>query len=123
MSFMLTSCLLFALLTYPLFSCLTNNPGFYTLLLTQGILGILMTLHFAPMPALLSEIFPIQTRSTGMSISYSFSVILFGGFAGMIMTWLLAVTGNKLSIAYYFITCSILCATALFAARYRLKLK
>jgi len=120
--FMLTSSTLFALLTYPLFSYLSVNPGFYNLLLVQGVLGLLMTMHFASMPALLSEIFPIQTRGTGMSLSYNVGVLLFGGFAGMIITWLIAETGNKLAVTFYVIACSIISIIAVLAARYRLRL-
>ena len=120
--FMLTSSILFALLTYPLFSYLAVNPSFYHLLLVQGILGLLMTMHFASMPALLSEIFPIQTRGTGMSLSYNVGVLVFGGFAGMIITWLIAETGNKLAVTFYVIVCSMISIIAVLAARYRLRL-
>lgn len=120
--FMLTSSTLFALLTYPLFSYLAVSPSFYHLLLVQGILGLLMTMHFASMPALLSEIFPIQTRGTGMSLSYNVGVLVFGGFAGMIITWLIAETGNKLAVTFYVIVCSMISIIAVLAARYRLRL-
>ena len=120
--FMLTSSTLFALLTYPLFSYLAVSPSFYHLLLVQGILGLLMTMHFASMPALLSEIFPIQTRGTGMSLSYNVGVLVFGGFAGMIITWLIAETGNKLAVTFYVIACSMISIIAVLAARYRLRL-
>ena len=121
--FMLVSSVLFALLTYPLYQYLTNNPSFANLLLIQGVLGLLMTMYFASMPALLSDIFPVQTRGTGMSLSYNIGVMIFGGFAGMIITWLIAVTHNKLAIAFYVIAAALVSVGATLAARYRLKMR
>jgi len=121
--FMLVSSVLFAFLTYPLYQYLTNNPSFANLLLIQGVLGLLMTMYFASMPALLSDIFPVQTRGTGMSLSYNIGVMIFGGFAGMIITWLIAVTHNKLAIAFYVIAAALVSVGATLAARYRLKMR
>ena len=82
-----------------------------------------MTMYFASMPALLSDIFPVQTRGTGMSLRYNIGVMIFGGFAGMIITWLIAVTHNKLAIAFYVIAAALVSVGATLAARYRLKMR
>lgn len=121
--FMLASSVLFVLLTYPLFAYLSVNPSFLNLLLVQGIIGLLMTMYFASMPALLSDIFPVQTRGTGMSLSYNIAVMIFGGFAGMTITWLIAVTENKLAVTFYVIAGALLSVIATLAARYRLGLR
>lgn len=121
--FMLVSSILFVLLTYPLFSWLSFNPGFINLLIVQGVIGLLMTMYFASMPALLSDIFPVQIRGTGMSLSYNIAVMIFGGFAGMTITWLIAATENKLAVTFYVIAGAIVSVIATLAARYRLKLR
>ncbi|MDY7546442.1 MFS transporter [Glaciimonas sp. CA11.2] len=121
--FMLTSSILFVVLTYPLFSYLSTHPSFLNLLLVQGIIGILMTMYFASMPALLSDIFPVQTRGTGMSLCYNIAVMIFGGFAGMTITWLIAATENKLAVTFYVIAGAILSVIATLAARYKLRLR
>lgn len=121
--FMLTSSILFVILTYPLFSYLSTHPSFENLLIVQGIIGILMTMYFASMPALLSDIFPVQTRGTGMSLCYNIAVMIFGGFAGMTITWLIAATENKLAVTFYVIAGAILSVIATLAARYRLRLR
>ena len=121
--FMLISSILFVILTYPLFSYLSTHPSFLNLLLVQGIIGILMTMYFASMPALLSDIFPVQTRGTGMSLCYNIAVMIFGGFAGMTITWLIAATENKLAVTFYVITGAILSVIATLAARYKLRLR
>lgn len=121
--FMLASSILFVILTYPLFSYLSTHPSFVNLLVVQGIIGILMTMYFASMPALLSDIFPVQTRGTGMSLCYNIAVMIFGGFAGMTITWLIAATENKLAVTFYVIAGAILSVIATLAARYRLRLR
>ena len=121
--FMITSSLLYLLLTYPMFVFLTQAPSFTNLLLVQIAIGVLMTMYFAAMPALLSDIFPVQTRGTGMSLSYNIAVMIFGGFAGLIITWLIQVTQNKLSVSFFVIAGASLSLLATLAARYVLKLR
>ena len=55
-------------------------------------LSILKAAYSGVLPALMSELFPIATRSTGIAISYNVSVPIFGGFAPLIASWLIAVT-------------------------------
>ncbi len=121
--FMLASSVLFVLLSYPLFAYLSEHPNFMNLLMVQGVIGLLMTMYFAAMPALLADIFPVRTRGTGMSLSYNIAVMIFGGFAGMTITWLIAATGNKLAVTFYVITGALCSVIATLAARYRLGLK
>jgi MHS family proline/betaine transporter-like MFS transporter len=121
--FMIASSLLYIVLTYPMFVFLTNAPSFTNLLLLQILIGILMTMYFAVMPALLADVFPVKTRGTGMSLSYNIAVMIFGGFAALIITWLIQVTGNKLSVSFFVIFGAALSFLASLAARYRLQIK
>ncbi|WP_039784875.1 MFS transporter [Herbaspirillum huttiense] len=121
--FMITSSALYIVLTYPMFVFLTNSPGFLQLLLLQTVIGVLMTMYFASMPALLADIFPVATRGTGMSLAYNIAVTIFGGFAGLIITWLIDFTGNKLSVSYFVIFGAVLSLAASTAARYVLRLR
>lgn len=121
--FMFTSSVLFVFLTYPLFAWLSIGPGFMKLLAIQGVIGLLMTIYFASMPALISEIFPVQVRGTGMSLSYNIAVMVFGGFAGMTITWLIDITRNNLAVTFYVIFGALISVVATVAARYKLKIK
>jgi MHS family proline/betaine transporter-like MFS transporter len=121
--FMIASSLLYIVLTYPMFVFLTNAPSFTNLLLLQVLIGILMTMYFAVMPALLADVFPVKTRGTGMSLSYNIAVMIFGGFAALIITWLIQATGNKLSVSFFVIFGAALSFLASLAARYRLQIK
>jgi MHS family proline/betaine transporter-like MFS transporter len=49
---------------------------------------VLKSSYFGVNPALLSELFPRETRATGLAISYNIAVPLFGGFGPLVMEWL-----------------------------------
>lgn len=44
---------------------------------------------------MMMEALPRHHRATGMSIMYSVGVTIFGGFAPLIVTWLIAATGSR----------------------------
>jgi MHS family proline/betaine transporter-like MFS transporter len=110
---MLVALALVALTTWPLFAVLVAYPGVQTLLAVQAVVGILLAAILAPMPALLAELFPIGTRGSGLAISYNVSVTIFGGFAPLIVTWLIGVTGNKLSPSFYVLATALTSLAAL----------
>jgi nitrate/nitrite transporter NarK len=56
---------------------------------------------FGPAPTALAEQFPIEVRSTGVSIAYNISVMVFGGFAPLIVTWLSKVLGTPVAPSFY----------------------
>jgi len=43
----------------------------------------------------------VHLRSTGLALAYNFAVMLFGGFAQLIVTWLIRETGTPLAPAFY----------------------
>ena len=86
-----------------------------TLVAVQAFVGLLNAACLAPIAALLAEIFPTGTRSTGLALSYNLSVTLFGGFAPLIATSLIAATGDKLAPSYYVMGTAILSIAAIVA--------
>ncbi|WP_321911963.1 MFS transporter [Burkholderia cepacia] len=98
---MLTTSILLVMLTYPMFALLQRHPTLGWLLVLQAAAGIFKAAYSGPMPALMSEIFPVRVRSAGLSIAYSFGVTLFGGFAPTIAEVLIHATGDMLAPAYY----------------------
>lgn len=117
---MLVSAALLLVLIYPAFAFLVAHPNVGTLIAVQVVLGFLMTGYFGALPGLLSEIFPVQTRTTGMSLSYNIAVTLFGGFGPFIITWLISATGSKLAPSFYMMFAAAVSLAALFAARRKL---
>lgn len=110
----------FLVCIYPLFSWLVAAPSLERLIVVQIVAGFLVTAYFAPLPALLAELFPSGTRTSGLSLSYNFAVTVFGGFAPFIITWLIATTGSKLAPSYYAGAAAALSLVALIALRSRL---
>jgi MHS family proline/betaine transporter-like MFS transporter len=64
----------------------------------------------------MAELFPTRMRTTGLSISYSLGVALFGGFAPFTNAWLIAATGSKLAPALYLMLAAAISLVALAAA-------
>ncbi|WP_198024871.1 MFS transporter [Bradyrhizobium sp. Cp5.3] len=115
-----TAVLMACLTSYPLFLMLTLWPTVTTLLAVQALVGLLIAACLGPIPAMLSEIFPTNTRGTGLALTYNFSVTFFGGFAPLIVTWMIAATANKMAPSFYVIATSIISITALLALGRRL---
>jgi MHS family proline/betaine transporter-like MFS transporter len=61
---------------------------------------------------MLADIFPTRTRGTGLALSYNFSVTLFGGFAPLIVTWMIDATGSKLAPSFYVVATSLVSVIA-----------
>jgi MHS family proline/betaine transporter-like MFS transporter len=102
---------------YPMFAWLTATPSIQTLLIVQAIIGVLTAGYMGGLPALMSELFPTRVRTTGLSISYSFGVAIFGGFAPFIIAWLIEITGSKLAPSFYLMLAAVISLVALGAAR------
>jgi hypothetical protein len=64
--------------------------------------------------AAIVETFPNAVRSSGMAVSYSLSVSVFGGTTQFIIAWLIGVTHDPLSPAYYVIVSSLISLWAMF---------
>jgi MHS family proline/betaine transporter-like MFS transporter len=107
---LMASCVGFVVLTYPLFLLLNagNLAGAITAHVT---LGALLAVYLSTTIAALTELFPTRVRYGGFSIGYNVSVAIFGGAAPFLATYLISVTGNPLSPAFYLIAAAI--ATAL----------
>ena len=88
-------------LLYPMFDWVQSSPSFDRLAIMQGILCSLVGVFLGPISTAIAEQFPTGVRSTGLAIAYNFAVMLFGGFAQFIVTWLIRETGSTLAPAYY----------------------
>jgi MHS family proline/betaine transporter-like MFS transporter len=106
-------------LALPLFLVLVANPSVLVLTLVQIVLGVQMAFYFGPLPALLTFLYPTEIRTTGLSISYNLGVTLFGGFAPIILTWLISTSGSLLSPSYYLMTVAVVSLLGLLVIRAR----
>ena len=88
-------------LLYPMFAWVHSEPGLVRLAIMQGLLCSLVGVFLGPISTAIAEQFPTGVRSTGLAVAYNFAVMLFGGFAQLIVTWLIRATGSPLAPAYY----------------------
>lgn len=95
--------LMTVILIYPAFMILNQYPEPYMLIILVGILSLCLSVNGVASVVLCAEIFPSRIRATGLSISYGFTVMIFGGFAQFFVTLLLKWTDNPLSPSFYVI--------------------
>jgi len=117
---MLTMSVVFLVTAYPIFWLMVAYPSITTAILAAGWLSLIKAGYSGVLPSFLAELFPTATRGIGMSLSYSISVTIFGGFAPLIATWLIAQTGDPLSPSFYLIFTAVLSMLALSFAGGRL---
>lgn len=86
---------------WPLFSMIVNTPSLTSLCVFQAAFGLLIAFYTGPIMAALSETFPTKVLSTGLSVAYNVAVMTFGGFASLILTWLINQTGSATAPAFY----------------------
>ena len=102
---------------YPLFLLAIDGGSFWSLLAALMTNAVFQSLYTGTIPSILAEMFPTRVRYTGLSVSYGFAVVLFGGFAPLISTWLVNVTGNPYAPAFYVMTGGALSAIAILSMR------
>ncbi|MPQ82804.1 MFS transporter [Pseudomonas sp. MAFF 730085] len=88
-------------LAWPLFNMIVSQPSLQTLCIFQAVFGLLIATYTGPILAALSETFPTKVLSTGLSVAYNLAVMTFGGFASLILTWLIQTTGTATAPAFY----------------------
>jgi MHS family proline/betaine transporter-like MFS transporter len=86
---------------YPAFSYLIAAPSTERLIVTQIAVAVFMLIYTAPASAVLAELFPTPVRATGISLTYSLGVAVFGGFTPAIITALIDWTAQPVSVAFY----------------------
>ena len=115
--FMFAAAMVILVLIYPLFVWLVSVPETRTLLLVQGIIGIVNAAYLGGLGGLICELFPTATRTSGLSIGNALAVTIFGGFAPFISAWLIAETGSKVAPSFYLMAGAIISLLALLGVR------
>lgn len=80
---------------YPALSWLVANPSFSHLLIVELWLSFLYGSYNGAMVVALTEIMPVEVRTTGFSLAYSLATATFGGFTPAACTYLIHVLGNQ----------------------------
>jgi MHS family proline/betaine transporter-like MFS transporter len=116
---MLAMAWLFALTAYPTFWLMVAYPSLATAMFAVGFLNLIKAGYSGVLPSLLAELFPVDARAVGIAFSYSVSVTIFGGFAPLVATWLIASTGDPLSPSFYLMASAVLSIISLMAIQRR----
>ena len=98
---------------YPNFLLLTSHATLTSVVLQIGLSVAIMSISGGTGGAMMLEAFPRQYRATGMSVMYSAGVTVFGGFAPLIVTALIAATGSPMAPAWYLMAASTISLVAL----------
>ena len=93
---MLLVCTILMLVTaYPAMLWLVREPTFARLLAVELWLSFLYGSYNGAMVGFLTELMPIDVRTSGFSLAYSLATAVFGGFTPAISTYLIHLTGNR----------------------------
>lgn len=102
-----------ALLAFPFFWLInTGNTG--AVFLAYGLMMIAFSANYGPIATFLAELFGSKVRYSGLSISYMLSGLLGSAITPAITVWLLNLTGQSNSIAWYIAAAAGLSFVALF---------
>ena len=93
---LLLICTTLMLLTaYPVMLWLVRDPSFAKLLAVELWFSFIFGSYNGAMVVFLTEIMPLNVRTTGFALAYSLATAVFGGFTPAISTYLIHVTGNR----------------------------
>jgi MHS family proline/betaine transporter-like MFS transporter len=104
---LLTCCLAYIVLPYPIFNFLVSGASYAQLIMVQILFAILISMFSGPGPAAIAEMFPTHARSTWMTSGYALAVAIFGGFAPFISVYLIDKFGSPLAHTFYLIAAAI----------------
>ncbi|HCR85444.1 MAG TPA: MFS transporter [Alphaproteobacteria bacterium] len=95
-------CVVYVVFAFPFLLMLESNVFIYALL-AQVMFATIIGFYIAPIPTLLSDIFPCKTRFTGMSLSCNIAAAIFGGTTPILITWSIGYFGNNYFMSTYII--------------------
>ena len=93
---LLFACTILMLVTaYPAMLWLVRDPSFARLLTVELWLSFLYGSYNGAMVVFLTEIMPIDVRTSGFALAYSLATAIFGGFTPALSTYLIHISGNR----------------------------
>ena len=100
-SLSLTAAVAVLIVAYPAFSVLLAVPSVTTLLIVQGLLGVLNAINLGCLGAMVAGLFPAELRTSGLSIANAFTQMTLGGTTPFVSLWLIGATGYPAAPAFY----------------------
>lgn len=94
-------------LAYPLF-WLMHHQNESMILAGEVGLAILAAAYMAPIPAILTEMFPRNIRVSAVSVGYNLAYAIFGGTVPMVAVWLIEKEHSDLAFVWYIIGAAVI---------------
>jgi len=104
--------------TFPFF-LLFDTKSVPLMILAVIALAFGLGLTYGPQAATYAELFPSAIRYSGVSFAYAFGAVLGGGFAPLLSTYLVGLTGTSLSVSAYMLVACLFTLAAVLALRER----
>ncbi len=93
---LLLGCTILMLVTaYPAMLWLVKDPSFARLLSVELWLSFIFGSYNGAMVVFLTEIMPVDVRTSGFALAYSLATAIFGGFTPALSTYLIHISGNR----------------------------
>jgi MFS family permease len=93
---LLLGCTALMLITaYPAMLWLVREPSFARLLTVELWLSFIYGSYNGAMVVFLTEIMPVEVRTSGFALAYSLATAIFGGFTPALSTYLIHISGNR----------------------------
>jgi MFS family permease len=89
----------------PLMWHLTQSPSLESLLLLQCTMSACLAMFVTSCGPMVVGLFPVSRRALGVGLGYNLGIIVFGAFAPFITAWLIQASGDKMTTAWYVMTC------------------
>jgi metabolite-proton symporter len=101
------------------FFLLFDTRSIPLMVLSVVVLAFGIGLTYGPQAVTYAELFPAAIRYSGVSFAYALGAVLGGGFAPLLATWLVGVTGTSLSVSAYMLVVCLITLAAVLALRER----
>ncbi|MFE5844295.1 MFS transporter [Streptomyces niveus] len=101
-----------ALLAFPFF-WLLNTGSTPLAFAAYGLMTVAFSANYGPIATFLAELFGTRVRYSGLSVAYMLSGLLGSAATPAITVWLLSLTGDSSSIAWYILSAALISLTAL----------
>jgi MFS family permease len=105
--------LLLLVATYPVLAWVVSTRTVTALFIGQTLFCAIVSVFTGSVPAVLAALFPARLRSTGVSLTYNFAAVVFGGFAPAVLTFLTESTHNTMAPAFYVVAAAAVSLVAL----------
>ena len=102
---------------YPAFLLIGAHPTPAVLTCVLIVISALRAGYTAPLAALMAGMFPVRVRAACMSLGYTLGVVVFGGFAQLVLEWLIDATANQAVPGIYMTATGLITTAALLIIR------